>query len=49
MRKLKEKKHRPPVKLDPQPGWNLGLWVPITIAHGKPIPAFLKTMILKSQ
>jgi len=48
VKKFKEKKRlTTPVKLNPQPGWNLGRHVTITIASGKPVPAFLNTMIVK--
>lgn len=50
MKKMKTKKLRPiPVRLDPQPGWNLGRHVHVTIADGAPVPHFLQAMIVKTK
>lgn len=49
MKQQKAKKRRPaPVKLEIQPGWNLGRHVTITIASDRPMAEFLKRMAVKT-
>jgi hypothetical protein len=49
MKKPKPRKYRPtPVRLEPQPAWNLGRHIRVTIANGAPVPRFLEAMIVKS-